>query len=71
MLVSKPRPHFWEANALTTPPPVHSTHQWGIYIKGPPKGINDQLPDSLGTHDFLKGSGMQLLINNNFKRIQT
>lgn len=47
--------HLWEANALTTTPPLHSTHQWGIYIKGGPKGINDQLRDSLGTHDSLKG----------------
>ena len=37
--------------------------------KGGPKGINDQLQDSLGTHDSLKGSGTQLLINNNFKKI--
>ena len=39
--------------------------------KSGPKGINDQLQDSLGTHDSLKGSGTQLLINNNFKKIQT
>ena len=71
MLVFKPRPHLWEANAFTTTPPLHSTHQWGIYIKGGPKGINDQLRDSLGTHDSLKGSGTQLLIHNNFKKIQT
>ena len=39
--------------------------------KSGPKGTNDQLQDSLGTHDSLKGSGTQLLINNNFKKIQT
>lgn len=66
MLVFKPRPHLWEANVLTTTPPLHSTDTSGaITCKGGPKGINDQLWDSLCTHDSLKGSGMQLLINNN------
>ena len=32
MLVFKPRPHLCEPNALTTTPPLHSTHQWGNYM---------------------------------------